>query len=184
MEKNMEKDVVNDVEMQERELLQAFDNELMKQEEYRFMMTGLVDWVMWGAATCGMLVPWSFSGDNHLCKIMAFLVFSVGIMGMTLSLAPYMNVSRKKDNTGVSVYKILQYMPISQKTILRARQRLLIKPAIRYAAGFMGVQVLVALFSKNFSLATILYPLIMAVLIVGVGYFYVSGKNWNKTDEA
>lgn len=57
MEKNMTKDIVNDVEKQEMELLQAFDNELMKQEEYRFMMTGLVDWILWGAAVIAMLVP-------------------------------------------------------------------------------------------------------------------------------
>ncbi|MBE5873791.1 MAG: hypothetical protein E7287_05200 [Lachnospiraceae bacterium] len=184
MEKNVTDNIMKDIDKQEMELLQAFDNELMKQEEYRFMMTGLVDWAMWAAATCGMLVPWSFSGDSHLGKVMPFLILLVGTLGMTLSLAPYMNVSRKKDNTGVSVYKILQYMPISQKTILRARQRLLIKPAIRYAAGFLGAQVLVALFTKNFGLVTVLYPLIMAALIVGVGYFYVSEKNWSKTDEA
>lgn len=184
MEMNMTKDIVNDVEKQEMELLQAFDNELMKQEEYRFMMTGLVDWVLWGAAVIAMLVPWSVGEGSQLSRVMAIFAISLGTLGITLSLAPYMHVSRKKDNTGVSVYKILQYMPISQKTILRARQRLLIRPAIRYAAGFLGAQLLVALFSKDFGLATFLYPLIMAALIVGVGYFYVSGKNWSKTDEA
>lgn len=181
----MKKEMVNvgqskDSRLQEElKYLQAFDGELMKQNDYEFMMSKFIDWLFWGFTVLGMLIPWGVGEDT---RVMSFFVFIMGTMGIILSLAPYLNISRKKDNTGDSVYRLLRYMPISQKTIRKSRMQMLWKKNIRYGMGFLCAQLLSSIIRGRFTVATFLYPLFMTVVIAAVGVFYISGRNWSKTD--
>ena len=122
--------------------------------------------------------------EGSLVKSMGFFALLMGTFGLTLSMAPYVNVGKKKDNTGDSIYKLLRYMPISCKTIYRSRMMILGKKIARYGIGLVVAQILAAVIGGTFSLATLLYPLIVTAILAMIGIFYVSSYNWVKTDNA
>lgn len=151
------------MDKKQQEVLEQFFKELFTWDMANvgfWVVTGLMELIL-GVL---LLIP-----AEELDSALKGICFMVSIFGANWYIMAYLQIY--DDGKQCKVYDRLKYLPVSLQQIRLFRLRKLVVFSAKMTAVFLVVQLLALLFSREFSWASILYPVcfgfLFPVLIVG-----------------
>jgi len=147
--------------------VREFDRVLKQKEEQRFVMMRVVQVIFFGISGIMMFIPFD-AGELYMSIIFPWYLLG---MGLVFSLQPYMDI--KDGQKLIKIYKYLEYMPVEREDIFKVRRGYLNDICKKIVIAYVVCQCITAVLMKEFTVATILYPVVMTGCIWVMGLCYI-----------
>lgn len=135
--------------------VREFDKILKQKEEQRFLMMKVIQIIFFGLSGMMMFLPYD-ANEAYISIIFPWYLLG---MGVVFSLQPYVDI--KDGQKLIKIYKYLEYMPVEKEDIFKVRKEYLDGICKKIGIAYVVCQCITAVFTKDFGIVTILYPVAM-----------------------
>ena len=151
--------------------VREFDRVLKQKEEQQFLMIKVLQILFFFMG--GIMMFWPLEMTEEMAEIYLALVMPAYLLGaaVVFSLQPYMFI--KDGQKLMSIYKLLEYMPVDREDIFKVRREYLNGICKKVLIAYVVCQCMTAVLIKEFTVITILYPVVMTAGIWFVGMMYI-----------
>ncbi len=147
--------------------VREFDRVLKQKEEQQFLMIKVLQILFFFLG--GIMMFWPLEMEElYLGLVMPIYFLGAAVI---FSLQPYMFI--KDGQKLMSIYKLLEYMPVEREDIFKVRKEYLNSMCKKILTAYVVCRCITAVLMKEFTIITILHPVAMTGCIWLAGCLYI-----------